>query len=325
MSPELIVPVTDATFLNLDPERAVLEPLGATVAPHQCRNEDEVAAATAGARVVLAQFAPVTRRVLAGLAPGATVVRYGIGVDNIDLDAARELGVAVANVPDYCIDEVADHTVAMLLMLLRKLPALEAELRGGGWGGIAVARPMPALRRTTVGFLGLGRIGRAVLERLRPFGCSFLAHDPALSAADAAALGVTLADLATVLREADALTLHLPLTAQTRHLLDAERLALMKPSAVVVNTARGGLIDVEALVAALAAGTLGGAALDVFEQEPLPADSPLRGAPRLALTPHMSWYSDEAMGRLQTLAAEEAARALRGEPLRCPVVRGPNS
>lgn len=319
MSAELIVPVTDATFPNLDPERAVLEPLGVRLAPHQCRTEDETAAATAGARVVLAQFAPVTRRVLAGLAPGATVVRYGIGVDNIDLVAARELGVAVAYVPDYCIDEVADHTAAMLLMLLRKLPALEAELRGGGWGGIAVARPMPALRSATVGFLGLGRIGRAVLARLRPFGCTFVAHDPALGPAEAAELGVTPADLADVLRQADALTLHLPLTAQTRHLLDAERLALLKPTAVVVNTARGGLIDADALAAALRAGALGAAALDVFEHEPLAADSPLRAAPRLALTPHMSWYSDDAIGRLQRLAAEEAARAVRGEPLRCPV------
>jgi D-3-phosphoglycerate dehydrogenase len=286
---------------------------------HQCRSEDETAAATAGARAVLAQFAPITRRVLAGLAPGATVVRYGVGVDNIDLAAARELGVAVAYVPDYCIDEVADHTVALLLSLMRRLPAVEAELRGGGWAGIAAARPLPALRQSTVGFLGLGRIGRAVLDRLRPFGCRVLAYDPALSPAQAAELGVGLATMEGVLGESDAVTLHMPLTAATRHLIDGERLARMRPHAVLVNTARGGLIDAEALAAALRAGRLGGAGLDVFEVEPLPADSPLRGAPRLILTPHISWYSDEAIGRLQTLAAEEVARALHGEPLRCPV------
>lgn len=315
----MTVPVTDYTFPSLDPERAVLEPLGARLAPHQCRVEDETAAATAGARVVLAQFAPVTRRVLAGLAPGATVVRYGIGVDNIDLAAARELGVRVAYVPDYCIDEVADHTVALLLGLMRKLPTLEAELRGGGWGGIAAARPMPALGESTVGLLGLGRIGRAVVARLRPFGCRLLAHDPALGEADAAALGVARADRDTVLREAHAVSLHMPLTPQTRHAIGPEALALMRPGAVVVNTARGGLVDAEALAEALHAGQIGGAGLDVFEAEPLPADSPLRAAPRLILTPHMSWYSDGAITRLQTLAAEEAARALRGEALRCPV------
>lgn len=315
----MIIPITDYTFPSLEPERAVLEPLGAQVAGHQCRTEEDVLAAVAGSRVVIAQFAPITRRVLASLAAGAAVVRYGIGVDNIDLEAARELGVAVANVPDYCIDEVADHTVMLLLALLRKLPALEHELRSGGWGGIAVARPLPALRNITVGLFGLGRIGRAVLARLKPFGCRFVGYDPALSGAAAAELDVELLDRAEVLRRADALTLHLPLTSQTQHMIDAAALELMKPNAVIVNTARGGLIDADALAAALHAGQIGGAGLDVFSVEPLPADSPLRNTPRLILTPHMSWYSDEAIVRLQTMAAEEAARALRGEPLRCPI------
>jgi D-3-phosphoglycerate dehydrogenase len=315
----MIIPVTDYTFPSLEPERAVLEPLGAQVAGYQCRTEEAVLAAVAGSRVVIAQFAPITRRVLASLGAGATVVRYGIGVDNIDLQAARELGVAVAYVPDYCIDEVADHTVALLLALLRKLPALEHELRSGGWSGIAVAKPMPALRNTTVGLFGLGRIGRAVLSRLKPFGCRFVGYDPALTAAAAAELGVELLERTEVLRRADAISLHLPLTAQTQHMIDAAALQLMKPSAVIVNTARGGLIDADALAAALHAGKIGGAGLDVFSVEPLPADALLRNAPRLILTPHMSWYSDEAIVRLQTLAAEEAARAIRGEPLRCPV------
>jgi D-3-phosphoglycerate dehydrogenase len=317
--PTVTVHVTDYTYPNLDPERAVLEAIGAQVVGHQCRTEEETVAAVAGARAVLAQFAPVTRAVLASLAPGATVVRYGVGVDNIDLAAAAELGVQVANVPDYCIDEVADHTVALMLSLLRKLPMLEAELRGGGWSGIAVARPMPPLRATTVGFVGLGRIGRAVMERLRPFGCSFLVADPALDQGAAAQLGATISDIDGLLAQADAVTLHLPLTATTRHLLDAARLSRMKPTAVLVNTARGGLIDADALAAALHAGRLGGAGIDVFEPEPLPAESPLRGAPRLILTPHISWYSDTAIVSLQRLAAEEIARALLGQPLRCPV------
>jgi D-3-phosphoglycerate dehydrogenase len=316
----LTVPVTDWTFPSLDPERAVLEPLGAQVVGLQCRSEEEARAALAGARVALVQFAPIGRGALAALAPGATLVRYGVGVDNIDLAAARELGVAVANVPDYCVDEVADHTAVLLLSLLRKLPALERELRAGGWAGIAAASPLPPLSQVRVGFVGLGRIGRAVLARLRPFGCRFLVCDPALAPVDAAALGVELAGLDALLAESDAVTLHLPLTPTTRHLIDAARLAQMRPTAVLVNTARGGLVDAAALAAALTAGQLGAAGLDVFEIEPLPADSPLRAAPRLTLTPHMSWYSDAAIGRLQRMAAEEAARALRGQPLRCRVV-----
>jgi D-3-phosphoglycerate dehydrogenase len=315
---ELVAHVTDYSYPSLASEEEVMGAIGARVVAHQCRTEAETIAAIAGARVVLTQFAPMTRAVLATLAPQATVIRYGVGVDSIDLSAARDLGVAVAYVPDYCIDEVADHTVALMLALLRKLGPLEAELRSGGWGGIAAAYPLPAINSLTVGFIGLGRIGRAVLARLRAFGCRFLVHDPVLTAEAAAELGVEAADLDRVLREAHALTLHVPLMPKTRHLLNAERLALVQPGTMLVNTARGGLIDPQALAAALTSGQLGGAALDVFEQEPLPADSPLRSAPHLLMTPHMSWYSDHAIGRLQRLAAEEAARALLGQPLRCP-------
>lgn len=318
---ERIVPITDYTFPSLAIEQAILEAEGAKIAPHQCKTEAEVIAAVQGAQVVLAQFAPITRAALAALAPQATVVRYGVGYDNIDIRAARELGVQVAYVPDYCMDEVADHTVALLLALARRLGPLEAELRAGGWRGIQAAGSMPALNQMTVGFIGLGRIGQAVLVRLRPFGCHFVVHDPMLSPNDATQLGVELLGLADLLSQAHAISLHLPLTPATKYLINAERLASMRQGAIIINTARGGLIDPLALAEALAQGQLAGAALDVFEQEPLPSDSPLRSAPRLILTPHMSWYSDTAIGRLQRLAAEEAARALRGERLRCPVTQ----
>lgn len=320
-----VVPVTDSTFPSLEPERRVLEPVGSSLESHQCKTEAEVIEAVRGAKVVLVQFAPITRRALEVLAPDATVIRYGVGVDNIDLAAARELGVQVANVPDYCFEEVADHTVAMLLAVLRKLAPLERELRDGGWNGIAVSRPILPLNRTTIGFVGLGRIGRAVLERLKPFGCRFVASDPMLTPEIAARLDVIPLELDALLEQSDAISLHSPLTPQTYHLINAERLARMKPTAVIVNTARGGLIDAHALVDALRGGRLGGAALDVFEVEPLEPDSVLRKLEHVLLTPHMSWYSEEAMGRLQRLAAEEAARALRGQALRCPIVGGSSS
>jgi D-3-phosphoglycerate dehydrogenase len=207
----------------------------------------------------------------------------------------------------------------MMLSLLRKLVPLEKELRAGGWNGIGVSRPILPLNRTTIGFVGLGRIGQAVLERLRPFGCRFVASDPMLTPDKALQLGVETCTLEVLLTESDAISLHSPLMPSTQHLINAERLATMKSSAVIVNSARGGLIDTKALGEALSAGKLGGAALDVFETEPLELDSPLRELEQVLLTPHMSWYSEDAMERLQRLAAEEAVRALKGEALRCPV------
>ena len=313
------VVITDYTFPSLDIEHEVLSPLGAVIEAHQCQDVDDVVAVVRRAKVVMAQFAPVERRAIEALPQGATIVRYGVGVDNIDLQAARELKVAVAYVPDYCVDEVADHTVALLLALLRKIKVLDQGVRSGVWDPVGLAKPLPPFAKATIGFVGLGRIGTAVLERLRPFGFSFAVHDPFLSPDEALELGVDLLDLRSLLAEVDGLSLHVPLTPETYHLLDEERLGFMKPTAVVVNTARGGLIDADALAQALQAGKLGGAALDVFEDEPLPPESSLRSPQHIFLAPHAAWYSEDSLPRLQRLAAEEAARALRGEPLRCPI------
>lgn len=313
------VVVTDYTFPTLEPERNVLSKVGGTVEGHQCKTEDDVLQAVGDAKVVLAQFAPITRKVLEHLGSGATVVRYGVGVDTIDLDAAKEIGVKVAYVPDYCLDEVAEHTAALLLTLLRCIPTLDRGVRAGRWDGIELAKPLLPFKETTVGLIGLGRIGSEVVARLRAFGFSFLVYDPYLSQTQADELGVTLTELDKLFGEADAITLHIPLTERTWHFINGERLGQMKPTAVLVNTARGGLVDLDALVAALQTGSVRAAALDVFEQEPLPESSPLRELDNLLLTPHIAWYSERAIERLQQLAAEEAARALQGQPLRCPV------
>lgn len=314
-----VVPVTDYTFPSLAPEQSVLAKIGARPEGYQCKTEAEVIKAVKGAKVILTQFAPITRKVLVHLAPGATVVRYGVGVDNVDLAAAKELGINVAYVPDYCVNEVADHTVALMLSLLRRLPVLDKGVRTGSWDGIHMARPLLPLNETTVGLIGLGRIGGEVVVRLRPFGCSFLVHDPFVTKEQASELGLKLTELNDLLEKADAVTLHLPLTEQTRHLIDRERLERMKPTATLVNTARGGLVDADALASALRTRQIYAAALDVFEEEPLPETSPLRGVENLLLSPHVAWYSETAIERLQRLAAEEAARALQSEPLRCSV------
>ncbi|NAZ87991.1 C-terminal binding protein [Kineococcus indalonis] len=313
------VVVTDHAFPAVERERAVAERAGAEFSQHRCRTEAETAQALTGADVALVNFAPVTAAVLAAMAPGATVVRYGVGVDNVDLDAARAAGVAVANVPDYGSDTVADHATACLLALLRKLPAYDRAVREEGWIQPAALSPLPGSRSTTVGLVGTGRIGSAVAARLAPFGFTVLAHDPFADPAALAARGIVAVGLEELLERSHAISLHLPLTDATRHLLDDAALARVRRGAVLVNTARGGLVDTGALVRALQDGRLGAAALDVTEPEPLPADSPLRRLPGVLLTPHAAYFSDDSVADLQRLAAEEVERALAGRPLRCRV------
>lgn len=313
-----LVVVTDYSFPTLHHEQAAAG--DARFTAHQCRDAESVAVAVTGADVAVVQFAPMTRAALERLAPGARVIRYGVGFDNIDVKAAAELGIKVAYVPDYCTDEVADHTATLLLASLRKLATLDASIRAGQWAAVAVCKPMRSFKESTVGFLGLGRIGRAVMERLRPFGFSFLVFDPALPDADLAALGARKATSTDILFESvDALALHAPSTPATRGIVNTANLARMRSHAVVVNTARGDLIDPVALAAALRNGQIAGAALDVFDREPLPADHVLRDVPHLQLSPHAAWYSDTSIDRLQALAADEIRRALAGQPVRSPV------
>jgi D-3-phosphoglycerate dehydrogenase len=309
------VVVTDATFPDLSREQAAAEAQGAVFQRAACRTADEVAAAVKGADVAVVQFAPLTAAAIAGLAPGATAIRYGVGYNNFDLPALNAAGVRAAYVPDYCTAEVADHTAASILSLLRKLPALDASVRRGDWAAVAVCKPLQAFSQTVVGFLGFGRIAQEVAARLAPFGFRFIACDPYFG--DAAKWpGLRLVGLDALLAEADALTLHAPATPETVGIISAAALARMTPSAVLVNTSRGDLIDEAALAAALADGRLAGAALDVFHTEPLPEASPLRSAPNLILGPHAAWYSDVAVAELQRLVADEITRALTGQGVR---------
>lgn len=313
------VVITDGNFPSFEKEAAVARQAGAAFEVHHCSSAAEVAKVVDGADVVMVQFAPLGRRALEQLNPHARVVRYGVGYDNIDIGAARALGIEVAYVPDYCTNEVADHTASLILALLRKLPQSDAAVRGGHWSAVETCRPLKPFDRTTIGFLGLGRIGRAVLERLRPFEFRFITSDPALTAASAGRIGVEIVTLEEVFARSDAMSLHAPSTPQTRHIVNAQRLQTMQATAVIVNTARGDLIDTVALAQALQSRWIRGAGLDVFEQEPLPPEHPLRRAPNALLTPHTAWYSDRAIDRLQECAADELRRALAGTPARCPV------
>ncbi|MCX7287099.1 MAG: C-terminal binding protein [Rhodobacterales bacterium] len=310
------VVVTDATFPDLAKEEAAARAAGASFERHSCKTADEVAAAIRGADVAVVQFAPLTRAAIVGLAPGATAIRYGVGYNNFDVPALNDNAVKAAYVPDYCTAEVADHTAASVLALLRKLPSLDASVRRNEWAAVGIAKPLKSFSETTIGFLGFGRIAQEVARRLAPFGFHFLAHDPYFSGSFPR-LGLT--DLPGLLAGSDALTLHAPATAETTGIINAANLALMKSTAVLVNTARGDLIDETALAAALTSGTIAGAALDVFQTEPLPADNPLRTAPNLLLGPHAAWYSEVAVERLQSLVADEITRALTGQGVRKPI------
>lgn len=311
------VVVTDAGYPNLDQEQAAAARHGARFEAAHCRSHEEVLKAVAGADVVLVQYAKITDEVIARMAPGALIVRYGLGLDNIDLEAARRRSIRVAYVPDYATGEVADHTSALILTALRKIIVLDASVRAGQWDAETVCRPLRSFSQSVVGFIGFGRIGRQVHERLKPFGFQFAVSDPFADAAALSDLGVRAVSLDVLFRKADIVTLHAPLTETTRYIVNADRLAQMKSTAILVNTSRGGLIDSVALVQALAEGRIAGAALDVFEIEPLPVDSRLRGLPNVILTPHSAWYSEEAALRVQERAADEIDRALSGKPARC--------
>lgn len=312
--------VTDAGFPTLSQERAVAQEFGADFVEAKCTSADDVTAAADGADILIVQFAQVTADAIARLAPGALIVRYGIGLDNIDLAAAQAQGVKVAYVPDYATGEVADHTVSLILATLRCLLPLDRSVREEMWDAVGVAGALQSFDETTVGFIGFGRIGQGVLSRLEPFGFKSIVADPYADPSVLEELGAEAVDLDTLFARADVITLHCPLTPETRHVVNVERLARKPGRATLVNTARGGLVDPDGLADALRTGLLRGAALDVFETEPLPLDSTLRTCPNLILTPHAAWYSTSAIQRLQALTADEVRRHLTGEPMRRPAI-----
>jgi D-3-phosphoglycerate dehydrogenase len=307
------VVVTDYAFGNVDRERATAMAVAAAFSEHQCRSEEETIAAVRDADVVFNNFAPMNERTMGVMAQGATVIRYGVGVDNVDLEAARRLGVHVCNVPDYGVEEVADHAAAMALSLARKLGRYDAGIRAGEWKIGAMVDHVRSLGQSTVGLVGFGRIARAFAHRMQAFGATIVAYDPYVSAAD----GATMLPLDDVIAQADILSLHVPLTPETRHMIGKAEIARMRRGAILINVSRGGLVDEVALADALSRGHLSGAGLDVFEKEPLPARTPLRDAPNAIFSPHAAFFSDASVERLQRLAAEEGLRALKGEPLRC--------
>ena len=297
---------------TLPEERRILATVDAEVEPVPHLGPAELAEAVRGADGLITGGVRVTAAVIAAMPDCRGIVTASVGFDHIDLETATARGIPVAHVPDFCSREVADQTMGLLLATMRKIVVLDRALRDGTWDRAMLA-PMEPTYGKTLGIIGLGRIGRQVARRAAAFELRLLAADPYVDAATAAEYGADLVPLDRLLRESDIVSVHTPLTPETRHLLSADEFGVMKPSAIVLNTARGPVVDEAALIAALRAGRLAGAGLDVFEQEPIAPDNPLLAMDNVVVSPHAGGYSEESIRTVRRLAAEEMARILRGE------------
>jgi len=307
------VVVTDYPWADLQTERQALEEVGAAVVPVAA--EADLEGLLADADAVLNGFKPITARLIARMQNCRIIARWGIGVDNVDVAAATGAGIQVTNVPDYCIEEVSTHVIALILAASRKLFSVHQQVCTGSWG-FAGIRPIHRLQGQVLGVVGYGRIGRAVAAKAAALGLDVLCFD-VYAQQDAAARQV---DLETLLSDSDYVSLHLPLSEDTRHFLNAETLSLMKPDAFLINTARGEVLDVEALTAALKERRIQGALLDVLAEEPPRKNHPVRESGAI-LTGHTAWYSEEALVELRVKAVRQVVLALSGKPVEYPVNR----
>jgi len=312
-----LVAVADSVFPNLDPAREVLSTIGAELQMASDPSPEAVLKVAAGADALLVTYAKINADMIRQMKKCRIISRFGIGVDNVDLAAATEAGIVVTKVPDYCIDEVSDHAMALLLAAVRKIPMATEQVHTGTWK-MPNFVPIHRLRGSVLGLVGFGRIPQLVVPKAQAFGLRVVAYDPYVPAEVFAKAGVERVDFPQLLKMSDYVSIHSPLVPETKGLFNADAFKQMKKTAYVVNTARGPIIDEAALAAALDAGEIAGAALDVMTQEP-PVNSPLIGNRKAILTPHTSFYSEESLVELQTKASQEVVSVLSGKPPRNPV------
>ncbi|MDR1762396.1 MAG: C-terminal binding protein [Dysgonamonadaceae bacterium] len=304
--------ILDSNLGAIDLEKDVAQKYGFEIEkPKQCITEDDVISVVADADALVVQYAPVTRRVIEAAPRLKAVSEYGTGIDSIDVEACTERGIAVCNVPDYCWQEVSDHAVALTLALDRGIVRLDRAIRSGDYSLNSI-KPLQRLSKRTFGVIGLGRIARSAALKARGVGYSVIGYDVAFQPGTTTPDGIAVKTLDEVLAESDVISIHVPLTPSTRHLINAATLAKMKPEAALVNTSRGGVVDTEALINALKNKVIRAAALDVFETEPLPASHPLCALDNVILTPHAGYYSEDSLFELKTRPVENAAEILVG-------------
>ena len=313
-----LIAVTDSVLPSLDPAKAALARLNPTFLMSKSANADDILAVARDADAILVTYAKLTRDTITQLTKCKAIGRFGLGVDNIDLPAAKEKGIAVNYVPDYCIREVSDHAMALLLALIRKVAFSNKLVQSGRWEMPAVV-PIRRIEGTVLGLIGFGHIPRLVAPKAQAFGMKVIAYDPYAKPEVFAAAKVNSVDLDTLLNTSDYVSVHAPLLPATRGMLNAAAFAKMKKGVYIVNTARGPLIDEPALLAALDSGQIGGAGLDVVTAEPLAKNSPLLGRDNVIISPHTGFYSIEALEELQTKCAADVARVLSGEKAVYPI------
>jgi D-3-phosphoglycerate dehydrogenase / 2-oxoglutarate reductase len=316
-----LIAVTDSPFPSLDPAKAALARIDPELRVANSTSADDILAVARDADAILVTYAKLPGELLRQLRRCKAIGRFGLGVDNIDIAAAAEIGITVTYVPDYCMQEVSDHAMALLLALARKVPQSNALVQAGRWDMPAVV-PIHRLAGRVLGLVGFGNIPRALAPKAKAFGLRVVAHDPYVSQHALAAAGVEGMSFDRLLEISDFVSIHAPLLPATRGLFNAEVFRKMKQGACLINTARGPLVDEDALLAALDSGRLVGAALDVVAVEPLPKQSRLIGRDNVVLTPHTGFYSVEALNELQTKCAADVARVLSGEKPVYPVKTG---
>jgi D-3-phosphoglycerate dehydrogenase / 2-oxoglutarate reductase len=305
------VVLIEHNYASTEVERRIIEAAGGEFIDAERLPLSEALELCREAEGILFRRIPVTREMIREFRKCRVIVRYGVGTDNVDTQAATEAKIIVGHVPAYCVDEVSSHAIALMLACARKIVATHKRVEHGAWE-VHREHPLYRVAGKTVGIVGLGTIGRAVVRKLRGWDVELLAADPFIEAERARECGVTLVDFETLCRRSHFVTLHLPLLPETRHLLSAKAFALMQPGAILVNTARGPVVDTGALLAALHGRQIAAAGIDVFEEEPLPVDSPLRRHPRIVVTDHAAWYSEESQQELQRTAAEQVALVCGG-------------
>jgi D-3-phosphoglycerate dehydrogenase len=319
--PRPVIAVTDSPFPSLDPAKAALARVDPELRMAKSASAEDILAVARDADAVLVTYAKLPGELLRQLTRCKAIGRFGLGVDNIDIPAAAALGITVTYVPDYCMQEVSDHAMALLLSLVRKVPLSNKLVQSGRWEVPPIV-PIHRLGGQVLGLVGFGNIPRALAPKAKAFGLRVVTHDPYAAAEVLAKAGVEGVGFDQLLGMSDFVSIHAPLLPATRGLFNAEVFRKMKQGAFLLNTARGPLVDEDALVSALDSGRLGGAALDVVATEPLAKDSKLIGRDNVILTPHTAFYSVEALAELQTKCAADVARVLSGEPPVYPVKMG---
>ena len=304
--------ITDHVWPTTDPEREVLEAGGAEVVVAPDGEEQTLIDMARDADAIMTCFAMVTENVVRAAEKCKVIGRFGVGVDNIAVSTATELGIAVTYVPDYCVDEVSDHVMALLHAWNRRIVLFDRSVKERGWGSQGLTMRMMRLRGKTIGIVGFGRIGQAVAAKARAYGLNILACDPVVPSETVNDLGGSLVDLGTLLEESDFITLHTPLTEETRNLIGREELAKMKSEAFLINAARGPLIDEQALWEALSSRSIAGAGLDVMVENVPAQDHPLLSMDNIIITPHVAFFSQESTLELERRAAAEVVSVIQG-------------